>query len=126
MKISLLSLLGIGSIGAFAICDICRPAAAAERTAPVAAATDARHTPDADTSIVALRVEGMTCGGCAIATRRVLERLDGVTKVEVSYEHQRAVVTYEPERVAVESMIAAVRKLGYTVTVLPTSRFLQP
>jgi mercuric transport protein len=67
---------------------------------------------------VTLRVEGMTCGGCAIAARKVLERLDGVTKAEVSYEKQRAVVTYDPERVTVEQMIAAVKKLGYTATVL--------
>lgn len=75
----------------------------------------------ADTQRVALHVEGMTCGGCAISTRVVLNRLDGVKKVEVSYEQKRALVTYDPSRVTPPQMIAALKeKLDYTARVVET------
>lgn len=67
---------------------------------------------------VTLHIEGMTCGGCTLATRKVLERLDGVAKADVSYEHKRAVVTFDPAKVTVEQMIAAVATLKYTATVV--------
>jgi copper chaperone CopZ len=67
---------------------------------------------------VTLRIEGMTCGGCTLATRKVLERLEGVSKADVSYEEKRAVVTYDAKKVTVAQMIAAVATLKYTATVL--------
>jgi mercuric transport protein len=74
--------------------------------------------PAVDPKTVTLRVEGMTCGGCVIAVRRVLTRLEGVKKTQVSYEKQRAVVTYDPAKVSVEQMIAAIKTLGYKATVV--------
>ncbi|MGQ4272424.1 heavy-metal-associated domain-containing protein, partial [Nocardiopsis changdeensis] len=50
---------------------------------------------------VTLAVEGMTCGGCTLATRKVLTRLAGVTTAVVTYEPPRAVVTYDPRKVTV-------------------------
>lgn len=61
----------------------------------------------------------MTCGGCAIAARTVLTRLDGVEKAEVSYEESRAMVTYDPEKVDPEQMIKALdEQLRYRATVV--------
>jgi copper chaperone CopZ len=83
------------------------------RSAPVA------EVLAADTQRVALHVEGMTCGGCAISTRVVLKRLDGVRTAEVSYEDRRALVTYDRSRVTPQQMIAALKeKLGYTARVV--------
>jgi copper chaperone len=65
---------------------------------------------------VRLHIEGMTCGGCTLATRKVLERLDGVAKADVSYEAKRAVVVYDAKKVTVAQMIAAVATLKYTAT----------
>lgn len=117
----LVTLVGGGAIGAFAICDLCQPAVeAAVATTP---ATQALAWPIissvAEEEKVTLEVKGMTCGGCAIAARTVLERLDGVQRAEVSYEKSRAVVTYVPEKVTIERMIAALKELGYTATVVP-------
>lgn len=66
---------------------------------------------------VTLQVEGMTCGGCTLATRKVLTRLDGVEKAGVTYELSRAVVTFDPRKVSVPQMIAAIKTLGYRATV---------
>lgn len=65
-------------------------------------------------------VKGMTCGGCVIGVRKVLTRLDGVTKADVSYERRRAVVTYDPAKVTVEQMIDAIKTLGYKAAVVVT------
>ncbi|HEY0994862.1 MAG TPA: metal-binding (seleno)protein [Gemmatimonadaceae bacterium] len=77
--------------------------------------------PSATLDTVTLHVEGMTCGGCTLATRKVLERLAGVTKAKVSYEEKRATVVYDPAKVTVQQMIAAVATLKYTATVVTTS-----
>jgi mercuric transport protein len=112
MNSSILTILCAGAAGTFAICDVCWPSALApgETTLLSVSAVEPRT--------VTLRIEGMTCGGCAVAARKVLERLDGVQKVEVSYEQRRAVVTYDPDKVTVEQMIASVKQLGYTASVI--------
>lgn len=118
MNHTLLGLAGAVVLGTL-LCDLCRPPAA--RAAPaVAARAEAASVPALAPRTVTLRVEGMTCGGCAISTRIVLERLAGVRKAEVSYEQRLAVVTYDPEKVTVEQMIDALRTgLHYKATVVP-------
>lgn len=75
-------------------------------------------TPARDTlQKVTLHLEGMTCGGCTLATRQVLTRLDGVEKAVVTYEPPRAVVTFDSRKVTVPRMIAAIKTLGYRATV---------
>lgn len=59
-------------------------------------------------------VDGMTCGGCELGVRTILNRLDGVETTAASYEDSRAVVTFDPEKVDPESMIVAISELGYT------------
>lgn len=72
----------------------------------------------ADLQKTTLTIEGMTCGGCAAAVKLQLERTEGVTACEVSYESTRAEVTYDPEVTApakiAESLAA---RTGYRVTV---------
>lgn len=121
------AMLGVGAAGAFSICDLCKSSAASASSvsearaaaAPlVAPAAAVRVLPTAATvETVRLKVKGMTCGGCVVGTRKVLTQLPGVTKADVSYERQEAVVTYDPAKVTVAQMIAAIKVLGYTATV---------
>lgn len=93
--------------------DVCCGAAAR------AAATPGTAQPDTvRLKTVELEVEGMYCGGCAVGTRAALTRLRGVRKAEVSMDTRRATVTYEPASVTVEQMIAAIRKIGFTASVI--------
>lgn len=118
MKLSLLALTTV--VAGVGICDLCgtsgdsASADARAGTAPTAAVAP-RTAAAVDT--VVLHVEGMDCGGCTLAVRRVLERVEGVTKADVSYERKRAVVTYDPAKATVAQMIAAVATLKYTATV---------
>lgn len=65
-------------------------------------------------------VEGMTCGGCELGVRTVLDRLDGVEKTEASYSDSKARVTFDPAKVDTGTMIAAIGELGYTATLVAT------
>ncbi|WP_284349725.1 heavy-metal-associated domain-containing protein [Roseisolibacter agri] len=120
--------------GALSLCDLCGPgaqsAAAPGGLVSVAyampvpgpslqAPAQARAQAPAQVAApktVTLAVKGMTCGGCVLSTRKVLTRLPGVAKADVSYEKGTAVVTYDPRKVTVEQMVAAIKTLGYTAT----------
>lgn len=112
MTKTILVLGSIAAIGAAPLCDLCGRGAQAQAAVQ---ATSAAIAQEADS--VTLNVEGMTCGGCVIGVRKVLEKLDGVTKTDVSYEKKRAIVTFDKSKVTVEQMVAAIKTLGYTATV---------
>lgn len=116
----LIALLGAGAISGSAVCDLCRSPAGAPALslAPIPVVQVVSRAPAAEPRVVTLHVEGMTCGGCTIATRKVLERLAGVRKADVSYERREAVVTYDPATVTVGEMIGAIGTLRYTATVV--------
>lgn len=69
-------------------------------------------------------VEGMDCGGCIIATRMALRKLDGVVEADASYDEGTgggaAWARYDPARVTPERMMSAIRDLGYTPTLVAT------
>jgi len=61
-----------------------------------------------------LRVEGMYCASCPLTVKITLQKLDGVSAAEVTRKPEgRAEVTYDPEKVTVAQMVAAVEKAGY-------------
>lgn len=68
---------------------------------------------DAQTTTSTFDVEGMTCGGCEAGVKLKVKRLDGVAAVDASYDDGTAVVTYDPEKVTPEQIIAAIEELGY-------------
>ena len=65
--------------------------------------------------MIELKVTGMTCGHCEKGVRDALALVPGVTEVvEVSREHERAVVEGEPEP---QALIAAIEEEGYQAEV---------
>jgi mercuric transport protein len=70
------------------------------------------------TKVATIQVEGMTCGGCAMGVRTALKRLDGVARADVSYEEEKAVVTFDPDKVSTDRMLEAIREFGYTATLV--------
>lgn len=118
MKLSFLLIAGAVA-GGTTLCDLCGPQLTANAAVVTPSATPRPQVAtQTATDSVTLRIEGMTCAGCTIATRKVLERLDGVEKADVSYETKIAVVTYDPAKVTTRQMIAAVATLHYTATVV--------
>lgn len=65
------------------------------------------------------RVDGMTCGMCALSIKIALKRLDGVEDADVSYKDEKAKVWYENDKVTVDEMIKAIENAGnYKVNVI--------
>ena len=115
------SIAAVAAVGLIGICPFCRP----EATASVPAGAVAGQAGGADESLehaelirVTLQIDGMTCGGCAIAARKVLRDLDGVREAKVDYDKKTAVVSYDTAKVTPEQMIEALKsKLGYIARV---------
>lgn len=62
---------------------------------------------------VTIKVLGMSCGGCVKNVTGVLQALPGVEQVQVSLEGASAAVRYDPARVSVEALRAAVEDAGF-------------
>lgn len=74
----------------------------------------------ADLKTAELRVEGMYCASCPLTVKITLQKLDGVSAAEVTRKPQgRASVTYDPDKVTVDQMIAAIEKAGYQAYPVP-------
>ncbi|MBW6493642.1 MAG: mercury resistance system periplasmic binding protein MerP [Burkholderiaceae bacterium] len=71
----------------------------------------------AATQTVTLSVPGMTCAACPITVKKALTKVDGVQKVEVSYEKLAAVVTFDDTRTTAEALTKATENAGYPSTV---------
>jgi copper chaperone CopZ len=57
----------------------------------------------------------MTCASCAVRIERKLNRLDGVDAT-VNFATERAAVAFDPGRVGLEELLAAVEAAGYHAT----------
>ena len=118
MNTALLTLLCLGAAGGIIASDFSRTPSVMPDGERFLATTSTSRDTIREPKTVVFEIEGMTCGGCAIAARKVFERLDGVRTATVDYETRRAVVTYDPEKIAVNRMIAAVKSLGYVARVI--------
>lgn len=58
-------------------------------------------------------VGGMTCGGCTGSVQRVLSKLDGVSRAEVTLSPGTATVDVDPDRVTSAQVELVIAGLGY-------------
>ncbi len=66
---------------------------------------------------VTLDVPGMTCEACPITVKNAISKVDGVSKVDVSYEKRQAVVTFDDAKASVQKLTQATENAGYPSTV---------
>jgi len=71
---------------------------------------------EAATQTITLKIEGMTCQSCDNAVNIALTRLDGVISSKADYKRGEAVVKFDPNRVTINQMVAAINDLGYRAT----------
>lgn len=75
---------------------------------------------DADFATAHFSVDGMTCGGCVLATEMAVKRVEGVRTVNATYDEDEgagsAMVEYDVKRTDTEAIVAAVRRAGFTAT----------
>ena len=68
-----------------------------------------------ETADLLMRVEGMTCDGCAEAVRRAIRRLDPEAVVEVDRAHERVAIRTKAQSLAVAE---ALTRAGYSATAM--------
>ncbi len=62
---------------------------------------------------VTLNVSGMTCPACPITVKKALEKVSGVSKIDVLYEKKQVVVTFDDTRANVDALVKATTNAGY-------------
>src|SRR2546421_1191168 len=64
---------------------------------------------------VKFTIIGMTCAGCEVEINHQLSNVDGVISYQTSYKSNSSLVSYDPLKVDVKSIEAAIAKTGYIV-----------
>jgi Cu+-exporting ATPase len=68
------------------------------------------------TASCTLEIGGMTCASCVGRVEKALNRVDGVVAAEVNLATEVASVRFDPARVGLPELTAAVTRAGYTAT----------
>ncbi len=66
---------------------------------------------------VTLSVPGMYCEVCPITVKKSLQKVPGVTQVNVSFKAKQAVVTYDDSKAKVSQLLDATFEAGYPAEV---------
>lgn len=61
----------------------------------------------AATQTVTLSVPGMTCSACPITVKKAISKVEGVSKVDVTFETRQAVVTFDDAKTSVQKLTKA-------------------
>lgn len=67
-----------------------------------------------------LTVEGMHCNNCGLLIDETVEDLDGVARCATDTRRGTTRVTFDPSRVTIADIVAAVGDAGYTATSVET------
>lgn len=62
---------------------------------------------------VTLVVKNMTCEVCPITVKKALEKVPGVSGVQVDFAKKTASVVFDPEKVKPEMLVKATTEAGY-------------
>jgi copper chaperone CopZ len=66
-----------------------------------------------------LRSQDLSCPSCVAKIEKVLKGVDGVQEAKVFFNTGRIEVEYDPQKVVSETLIQAVRSVGYEAVVSP-------
>jgi periplasmic mercuric ion binding protein len=81
--------------------------------AAVAAMVALTATAWASPKTVTLNVSGMTCEACPITVKKALQRVPGVSKIDVLYEKKQVVVTFDDSKTNTDALLKATTNAGY-------------
>lgn len=62
---------------------------------------------------VTLNVSGMTCEACPITVKKALQKVPGVSKIDVLYEKKQVVVTFDDSKTNTDALVKATTNAGY-------------
>lgn len=67
---------------------------------------------------VTLDLPTMNCATCPYTVRMALNRVDGVSKADVSYQSKQAVVIFDDAKTTAKDLVQATTNAGYPSTVI--------
>ena len=62
---------------------------------------------------VTIPIGGMTCAACAKRVEKAVGKLDGVINTSVNFATEKATVAYDPQKIRMSAIRAAIEKAGY-------------
>ena len=62
---------------------------------------------------VTLNVSGMTCEACPITVKKALQKVPGVSKIDVLFEKKQVVVTFDDTKTNTDALVKATTNAGY-------------
>lgn len=77
--------------------------------APLALVASAWASPQT----VTLNVSGMTCPACPITVKKALEKVAGVSKVEVRFEKKQVLVIFDDAKTNTDALVKATTNAGF-------------
>lgn len=67
----------------------------------------------AATRTVIIRVQGMTCDGCATSVENALKSTDGVEQARVNFKSGKAVIKYNDQKVTISRLREVIHNTGF-------------
>ena len=67
----------------------------------------------AATQTTTLKIPGMTCAACPITVKKALQRVSGVSRIDVNYPKKEVVVTFDDAKTNEKALIKATTDAGY-------------
>jgi len=67
----------------------------------------------AATQTTTLKVPGMTCPTCPITVKKALQRVRGVSKIDVNYPRKEIVVTFDDAKTSEAAIMKATSDVGF-------------
>ena len=64
-----------------------------------------------------MRINGMTCMGCVNSIKSVLEKISGVSSVDISLESNQAKIHHDSERTNITQFKEAIEEAGFEVNI---------
>ena len=68
-----------------------------------------------EAEVIQVSVDGMTCGGCSSKVSQALTKVNGVKEQKVCHVSKKAVVTFDPNKVTNDKIVAAINGTGFKV-----------
>lgn len=64
---------------------------------------------------ITINIKGMTCGGCVKSVTEVLQKISGISSVNVSLEKNCAYISYDPTKAQPAQFTSAIEDAGFDV-----------
>ena len=74
----------------------------------------------AATQTTTLKVPGMTCPVCPITVKKALQKVPGVSRIDVNYPQKEVVVTFDDAKTNEKALVKATTEAGYPAKCVKT------